>query len=52
MTTLNGPEGHVSDPFSVLKAAGLAVGRISFALKMDLWKAALRAQGLGFRGGM
>ncbi|CAE7213586.1 unnamed protein product [Symbiodinium pilosum] len=31
--------GHVSDPFSVLKAAGLAVGRISFALKMDLWKA-------------
>ncbi|CAE7717282.1 unnamed protein product [Symbiodinium sp. CCMP2592] len=33
-------KGHVSDPFSVLNAAGKAVGRIGFALKMDLWKAA------------
>ena len=33
-------KGHVSDPFSVVKAAGMAVARISLALKMDLWKAA------------
>lgn len=33
-------KGHVSDPFSVLNAASMAVGRIGFALKMDLWKAA------------
>ncbi|CAJ1448703.1 unnamed protein product [Effrenium voratum] len=33
--------GHVSDPFSVIRAAGLAIARISFALKMDQWKAAM-----------
>ena len=42
MAALSPLRGHVSDPFSVLKAAGMAVGRITFALKMDLWKACRR----------
>eukprot|EP00435_Cladocopium_sp_Y103_P047548 s224_g14.t1 len=34
-------KGHVSDPFSVIKACGLAVARLQTALKMEPLKAAL-----------
>lgn len=34
-------EGHVSDPFSVIRAAGTALVRLKEALKMDLWKATM-----------
>lgn len=34
-------KGHVSDPFSVIKACGLSVARLQTALRMDPLKAAL-----------
>ncbi|CAK9086712.1 Hypothetical protein SCF082_LOCUS41015 [Durusdinium trenchii] len=33
--------GHVSDPFSVIRAVGMALVRVQSALKLDLWKAAI-----------
>ncbi|CAK9110750.1 unnamed protein product [Durusdinium trenchii] len=34
-------KGHVSDPFSVIRAVGMALVRVQSALKLDLWKAAI-----------
>eukprot|EP00931_Biecheleriopsis_adriatica_P056058 TRINITY_DN33226_c0_g1_i1.p1 TRINITY_DN33226_c0_g1~~TRINITY_DN33226_c0_g1_i1.p1 ORF type:complete len:623 (-),score=104.98 TRINITY_DN33226_c0_g1_i1:36-1904(-) len=38
--TLAEYKGHVGDPFSVLKAFGMAVGRVGSALQIDSWKVA------------
>eukprot|EP00928_Gymnodinium_smaydae_P086037 TRINITY_DN6983_c0_g1_i2.p1 TRINITY_DN6983_c0_g1~~TRINITY_DN6983_c0_g1_i2.p1 ORF type:complete len:592 (-),score=71.46 TRINITY_DN6983_c0_g1_i2:324-2099(-) len=38
--TLADYKGHVGDPLSVLKAAGMAVGRVGSALQIERWKVA------------